>query len=155
MTQQVPNELGHRTTPSYVSFTDTGILVGDAAKSAAPTNPGKTIFDAKRLIGRSLVDKDVRQDVQQYPFEVVNRGNNITISIDDTHWAPEEISAQVLLKMKGIAEAYTGESIEVNMSRTSIAEYCLKSVRMPSSQCQHISTMLKEQQQSRRQDWRV
>jgi len=111
---QIPNELGHRTIPSYVSFDDAGILVGEAAKNALVSNPDRTIFDAKRLIGRSYLDADVQKDIGDFPFEVVKRGGTIAIAVGDTFWTPEEISAQVLLKLKQTAETHIREPVEVS-----------------------------------------
>lgn len=67
----VPNDQGNRTTPSYVAFTDTERLVGDAAKNQVAINPENTVFDAKRLIGRRYSDQSVQADMKHWPFRVV------------------------------------------------------------------------------------
>ena len=66
----ISNDMGNRTTPSYVAFTDGERLVGDSAKTQAAKNPTNTIFDAKRLIGRKFSDKTVQQDIKLWPFKV-------------------------------------------------------------------------------------
>ena len=68
----IANEAGNRTTPSYVAFNDHERLVGEAAKNQAAMNPGNTIFDAKRLIGRKYVDKSVQEDLKNWPFKVAH-----------------------------------------------------------------------------------
>jgi heat shock protein 1/8 len=70
----VANDQGNRTTPSYVAFTDTERLIGDAAKNQVAMNPNNTIFDAKRLIGRKYDDATVQADMKHWPFKVVNSG---------------------------------------------------------------------------------
>ncbi|KAG7343889.1 chaperone protein DnaK [Nitzschia inconspicua] len=113
----IANDQGNRITPSYVAFTSANErLVGDAAKNQATINPEKTIFDAKRLIGRKYSDKSVQADKKMMPFEIVSDGMDqprIRIQQDGkgTNFAPEEISAMVLAKMKSTAEAYLGEDI--------------------------------------------
>jgi heat shock protein 5 len=112
----IPNDQGNRITPSYVAFTEEGErLIGDAAKNQLTLNPENTVFDAKRLIGRSWDDSSVQQDAKFFPFRVVNRNNkpNIVVKIDgkDKEFTPEEISAMVLIKMKEIAEAYLGKKV--------------------------------------------
>ena len=67
----IPNDMGERTTPSYVAFTDTERLVGDAAKNQITRNPTNTVFDAKRLIGRKFEDREVQNDIKLWPFKVV------------------------------------------------------------------------------------
>ena len=69
----IANDQGNRTTPSYISFTDTERLIGDAAKNQSSMNPINTIFDAKRLIGRKFKDPTVQNDIKQWPFKVVEK----------------------------------------------------------------------------------
>jgi len=107
----IANDQGNRTTPSYVAFTDTERLIGDAAKNQTAMNPENTIFDAKRLIGRGFSDKCVQEDMKQWPFKVVAQdGGKPFIQVaykgEQKTFRPEEISSMVLLKMKEVAEAY-------------------------------------------------
>jgi molecular chaperone DnaK len=111
----IPNAEGGRTTPSVVAFTKTGErLVGQAAKRQAITNPKNTVFSAKRLIGRKFFE--VREEARNYPFKVVEGKNGdayIETQVGDKveQYAPQQISAMVLAKMKADAEAYLGEKI--------------------------------------------
>ncbi|KAH9493263.1 Heat shock cognate 71 kDa protein, variant 3 [Dermatophagoides farinae] len=111
----IANEQGNRTTPSYVGFTDTERLIGDAAKSQVAMNPSNTVFDAKRLIGRRFDDSTVQADMKHWPFTVVNDGGKPKIQVEykgeTKKFFPEEISSMVLTKMKEIAEAYLGKTI--------------------------------------------
>merc|ERR1712156_647854 len=97
---------GNRTTPSYVAFTDTERLIGDATK---------TIFDAKRLIGRKFNDSDVQTDRKHWPFQVVDSNGlpklKVEYQSEEKTFTPEEISSMVLVKMKETAEAYLGASV--------------------------------------------
>ena len=109
----IANELGERTTPSYVAFTEDGsVLVGQAAKNQAAENPRNTIFDAKRLIGRAFSDASVQKDMLTWPFRVVNDNGKPVVATEiqgrEVRHTPEQISAYVLAKMKQIAEAYLG-----------------------------------------------
>ncbi len=113
----IANEQGNRTTPSYVAFTDTERLIGDAAKSQAAANPKNTVFDAKRLIGRKFGDSTVKSDMSHWPFTVrAGSGDKPQIEVDfkgeRTTFQPEEVSAMVLTKMKQTAEAYLGGEVK-------------------------------------------
>ncbi|XP_015930016.2 heat shock protein 70 B2 [Parasteatoda tepidariorum] len=111
----IANDQGNRTTPSYVAFTDTERLIGDAAKSQVALNPENTIFDAKRLIGRKYDDPKIQQDLKHWPFKVVNEHGKPKICAEVKGerklFNPEEISAMVLTKMKETAEMYLGQKI--------------------------------------------
>lgn len=112
----IANDQGSRITPSYVAFTETERLIGDAAKNQAPSNPTNTIFDVKRLIGRKFTDAEVALDKKLYPFEIVNRDGKPYVQVqvkgEAKAFAPEEISAMVLGKMRDIAEAYLGKKVQ-------------------------------------------
>ncbi|XP_039949888.1 heat shock protein 70-like [Bactrocera tryoni] len=111
----IANEQGNRTTPSYVAFTDSERLIGDAAKNQVAMNPKNTVFDAKRLIGRKYDDPKIMEDVKHWPFKVVSDGGKPKISVEykgeNKRFAPEEISSMVLTKMKETAEAYLGTTV--------------------------------------------
>ncbi|XP_011638214.1 heat shock 70 kDa protein cognate 4 [Pogonomyrmex barbatus] len=111
----IANDQGNRTTPSYVAFTDTERLIGDAAKNQVAMNPSNTIFDAKRLIGRRFDDTTVQSDMKHWPFTVVNDGGKPKIKVsykgEMKTFFPEEVSSMVLTKMKETAEAYLGKTI--------------------------------------------
>merc|ERR1712225_79166 len=112
----IANDQGNRTTPSYVAFTDTERLIGDAAKNQCAMNPKHTVFDAKRLIGRKMADPVVHSDMKHWPFAVVAEGEKPVIQVqhmgEDKTFTPEQISAAVLTKMKETAEAFTGKDIK-------------------------------------------
>ncbi|CAD6198014.1 unnamed protein product [Caenorhabditis auriculariae] len=111
----VANSEGNKTTPSYVAFTDTERLVGDAAKDQAARNPENTVFDAKRLIGRQFDDPAVQADLRHLPFAVTSRAGKPVIQAEvkgeRRTFNPEEISAMVLGKMKETAETYLGHPV--------------------------------------------
>nr|ADR66514.1 heat shock protein 70s [Perinereis aibuhitensis] len=111
----IANDQGNRTTPSYVAFTDSERLIGDAAKNQVAMNPENTVFDAKRLIGRKFDDSAVQSDKKHWPFDVVSEGGKPKISVDykgeKKSFYPEEISSMVLVKMKETAEAYIGKTV--------------------------------------------
>ncbi|XP_049823570.1 heat shock protein 68-like [Aethina tumida] len=111
----IANDQGNRTTPSYVAFTDTERLLGDAAKNQVAMNPHNTVFDAKRLIGRKYDDPKIQQDIKHWPFKVISDGGKPKIQVEykgeNKTFAPEEISSMVLTKMKETAEAYLGTSV--------------------------------------------
>ncbi|KAI1912453.1 ATPase with role in protein import into the ER [Ophidiomyces ophidiicola] len=109
------NDQGNRITPSYVAFNDEERLVGDAAKNQYASNPRRTIFDIKRLIGRKFEDKDAQNDIKHFPFKVVNKDGKPQVRVDvngtPKNFTPEEVSAMVLGKMKEIAEGYLGKPV--------------------------------------------
>ncbi|CAI5685704.1 unnamed protein product [Oreochromis niloticus] len=113
----IPNDQGGRITPSYVAFTSEGErLIGDAAKNQLTSNPENTIFDAKRLIGRTWGDWSVQEDIKYLPFKVTEKKRKPHIQVDIgggqvKTFVPEEVSAMVLTKMKETAEAYLGEKV--------------------------------------------
>ncbi|KAF7403829.1 hypothetical protein V1477_017494 [Vespula maculifrons] len=111
----IANDQGNRTTPSYVAFTDTERLIGDAAKNQVAMNPANTVFDAKRLIGRKYDDQKIQNDLKHWPFQVVNENGKPKIQVefrgDNKRFNPEEISSMVLTKMKETAEAYLGQTV--------------------------------------------
>ncbi|KAK3310210.1 hsp70-like protein [Chaetomium strumarium] len=112
------NDQGNRITPSYVAFAENGErLIGDAAKNQYASNPRNTVFDIKRLIGRSFSDKAVQADIKHMPFKVIaGQGDKPVVEVDvggDTRrFTPEEISAMVLGKMKDVAERYLGQKVK-------------------------------------------
>merc|ERR1719446_694668 len=113
----IANDQGNRTTPSYVAFTDTERLIGEAAKNQAAMNPQNTVFDAKRLIGRQHTDSSVQQDKKLWPFHVTAGAQDkplveVQYMGETKKFAAEEISSMVLTKMKETAEAYLGESVK-------------------------------------------
>lgn len=111
----IANDQGNRTTPSYVAFTDSERMIGDAAKNQVAMNPRNTVFDAKRLIGRMYSDPTVQADMKHWPFQVNNKGGKPVIQVEYKgevkDFSPEEISAMVLTKMKETAESYIGKSV--------------------------------------------
>jgi heat shock 70kDa protein 1/6/8 len=108
----IANDQGNRTTPSYVAFTDTERLIGDAAKNQVAMNPHNTVFDAKRLIGRRFADAEVQADMKHWPFKVLDKDGKPIIQVEykgETKvFTPEEVSSMVLIKMRETAEAYLG-----------------------------------------------
>ena len=114
----IPNDMGERTTPSYVAFTDTERLVGDAAKNQITRNPTNTVFDAKRLIGRKFQDREVQEDIKLWPFKVVKDPNSdrpqvqIIYQKQEKKFFAEEISAMVLQKLKQTATDFLGKEVK-------------------------------------------
>ncbi|KAL4986655.1 heat shock 70 kDa protein [Aspergillus falconensis] len=108
----IANDQGNRTTPSFVAFTDTERLIGDAAKNQVAMNPHNTVFDAKRLIGRRFGDAEVQADMKHWPFKVVDKSGKPIIEVEfkgeTKQFTPEEISSMVLTKMRETAEAFLG-----------------------------------------------
>merc|ERR1711985_61793 len=113
----IANDQGNRTTPSYVAFTDTERLIGDAAKNQCAMNPINTIFDAKRLIGRKYTDPVVQSDMKHWPFKLISGDGDIPrIQVqykgEEKTFSAEEISSMVLIKMKETAEAFVGKDVK-------------------------------------------
>jgi len=111
----IANDQGNRTTPSFVAFTDTERLIGDAAKNQVAMNPANTVFDAKRLIGRKFADAEVQADMKHFPFTVLDRGGKPVVEVEfkgeKKQFTPEEISSMILVKMRETAEAYLGGTV--------------------------------------------
>ena len=112
----IANDQGNRTTPSYVGFTDTERLVGDAAKNAALGNLSNTVYDTKRLIGRIFNDKEVQDDMKHFTYTVVEKNSKPHVQVNYLNelkqFAPEEIAAMVLGKMKESAESFLGQEVK-------------------------------------------
>jgi heat shock protein 5 len=115
-TEIIANDQGNRITPSYVAFTDTERLIGDAAKNQATTNPKRTVYDVKRLIGRNFNDADVQRDAKLFSYDIVDKNGkpHVSANVGDEVkvFSPEEISAMILTKMKETAEAYLGKPVK-------------------------------------------
>jgi heat shock 70kDa protein 1/2/6/8 len=111
----IANDQGNRTMPSYVSFTEEERLIGEAAKSSATTNPFNTVYDAKRLIGHRFSDPATQEDIKNFTYNVIDDNDKPKIKVEYKGeyktFAPEEISAMVIGKMKEVAEAYLGEPV--------------------------------------------
>ena len=111
----ISNDQGNRTTPSWVAFNEQERLVGDGAKNQAVLNPKNTVFDAKRFIGRRYKDDSVQKDIRHLSCDVIDKQNKPYFQVqykgETKEFAPEEISAMVLGKMKEIAESYIGETV--------------------------------------------
>lgn len=112
----IANDMGDRTTPSYVSFNEQERLVGQAAKNQCARNPMNTVFDAKRLIGRKFSDSVVKADMQLWPFKVTEGSQGrpvieVSFKGEKRQFFPEEISSMVLAKMKQTAESYVGQDV--------------------------------------------
>ncbi|CAG5088388.1 Oidioi.mRNA.OKI2018_I69.PAR.g11824.t1.cds [Oikopleura dioica] len=114
----IPNDQGNRITPSFVAFNNGERLVGDAAKNQMSSNPQNTIFSAKRFLGRRYDDPTIAETQGLFPFKIFNKNNKPTIqvSVNESEplaeFAPEQISAMVLQKMKQIAEDYLGQPVK-------------------------------------------
>lgn len=113
----IANDQGNRTTPSYVAFTESERLIGDAAKNQVSMNPENTVFDAKRLIGRKIDDSSIQNDMKHWSFKVVGKDGGkphiqVNFKGEEKTFSPEEISAMILVKMKEIAESYLGNVVK-------------------------------------------
>ncbi|GKC93383.1 heat shock cognate 70 kDa protein-like protein [Tanacetum coccineum] len=113
----IPNEQGNRITPSCVAFSDSELLVGESAKNQIARNPANTVFDVKRLMGNRFSDPQVQNDMKMWPFKVM-KGDSEKPSVvvefkgEEKKFAPEELSAMVLKKMKETAELFLGEEVK-------------------------------------------
>lgn len=138
----IANDMGNRTTPSFVAFTEDERLVGDAAKNQASMNPENTIFDAKRLIGRKFHDSSVQSDIKHYPFKVVPDENDkpkfvVQYKNQEKSFYPEEISAMVLSKMKDIAQ--TQITTPITEAVITVPAYFNDSQRQATKDAGHIA----------------
>lgn len=112
----IPNPLGNRITPSFVGFGEDGsIQVGEEAKYQSPSNPRNSVYSVKRLIGRRFTDKEIQHDMKLLPYDIVDKDGKpyirVHLNSGDKDLAPEEISAQILKKMKEVAETYLGREV--------------------------------------------
>lgn len=113
----IANDQGNRTTPSFVAFTDSERLIGEAAKNQAAGNPKNTVYEAKRLIGRRFDDASVQRDLRHFSYNVVRGAHDkpeieVDYKGEAKRYRPEEIGAAVLQKMKATAEAYLGQPVK-------------------------------------------
>lgn len=108
----IANKEGKNTTPSIVAFTDKGeILVGEPAKRQAVTNPKKTIYSIKRIMGLMFNEDKAKEAEKRLPYSIVDRNGACAVEIADKIYTPQEISAKILMKLKEDAESYLGESV--------------------------------------------
>jgi len=112
----IPNDVGERTTPSFVAFDGNEMLIGKAAKNQANRNPHNSVYDAKRLIGRKFDDPIVQTDIKHWPFNVISKNNVPKIEVDykneKKHFRPEQISAFILGYIKDIASKKIGQLVK-------------------------------------------
>ena len=114
----IANDQGNRITPSYVAFTDKERLTGDSAKNQATSNPLRTVYDVKRLIGRNFGDRSVQKDKKLVSYNIVSKEGKPYVSVEMKDgekakvFSPEEISAMILTKMKETAEAFLGKTVK-------------------------------------------
>jgi len=108
----IANKEGKNTTPSIVAFTDKGeVLVGESAKRQAVTNPEKTIYSIKRIMGLMFDEEHAQSAKDRLPYHIINRNGACAIEVADKTYTPQEISAKILMKLKEDAEAYLGETV--------------------------------------------
>ncbi|KAI3759877.1 hypothetical protein L1987_50261 [Smallanthus sonchifolius] len=112
----IPNEQGNNITPSYVAFNDAELLVGDGAKNHIARNPTNTVFDVKRLIGCRFHESQVQKDMESWPFKIIEGPAEkptvvVKLKGEEKKYAPKELSAMVLKKMKECAEAFIGRVV--------------------------------------------
>jgi len=109
----IENAEGDRTTPSIVAYADGEVLVGQPAKRQAVTNPEKTLFAIKRLIGRKFDEEAVQKDIKLVPYKIIKSDNgDAWVEVDGKKLSPSEVSARILQKLKTDAESYLGESVK-------------------------------------------
>ncbi|RDU65813.1 molecular chaperone DnaK [Helicobacter didelphidarum] len=109
----IANKEGKNTTPSIVAFTDKGeILVGDPAKRQAITNPQKTIYSIKRIMGLMFSEDKAKEAEKRLPYKIIDRNGACAVEISDKIYTPQEISAKILMKLKEDAESYLGEPVK-------------------------------------------
>jgi len=109
----IPNKEGRNTTPSIVAFTDKGeVLVGETAKRQMVTNPKKTIYSVKRIMGLMCSEEKAKEAKERLPYDVVDKNGACAIEIDGKVYTPQEISAKILMKLKEDAEAYLGSEVK-------------------------------------------
>jgi L1 cell adhesion molecule like protein len=113
----IANAMGNRTTPSWVSFTDTERLVGDSAKNSSASNPLNTIYDSKRFIGRKFSDNIVQQEIKNLPYKIIESdGDKCKIEVEyknkTKQFSPEELGGMILTNMKETAESYLGHPVK-------------------------------------------
>ena len=112
----ITNDQGNRITPSVVAFTEEERLIGESAKNQATINPTNTVYDVKRLVGRKFTDKNVQSDKYYLTYLITNKDGKPYVSVEVKgemkQYAPEEVSAMVLTKMKEIAETFLGEKVK-------------------------------------------
>jgi molecular chaperone DnaK len=108
----IPNKEGRNTTPSIVAFTDKGdVLVGETAKRQMVTNPKKTVYSVKRIMGLMCSEEKAKEAKERLPYEVVDKNGACAISIEGKTYTPQEISAKILMKLKEDAESYLGSAV--------------------------------------------
>jgi len=108
----IPNKEGKNTTPSVVAFTDKGeVLVGDPAKRQMVTNPEKTIYSVKRIMGLMCSEEKAKEAKERLPYHITDKNGACAIEIDGKIYTPQEISAKILMKLKEDAEAYLGAPV--------------------------------------------
>ncbi len=109
----IPNKEGRNTTPSIVAFTDKGeVLVGETAKRQMVTNPKKTVYSVKRIMGLMCNEDKAKEAKERLPYDVVDKNGACAIEIDGKIYTPQEISAKILMKLKEDAEAYLGSEVK-------------------------------------------
>jgi len=96
----IANDQGNRTTPSYVAFTDSERLIGDAAKNQVAMNPYNTVFDAKRLIGRKFDDAEVQSDIKHFPFKVISKAGKPVTEVEYRGETKQFVSILVLIQYR-------------------------------------------------------